>query len=93
MRYYHDGHGCIVLLSDRVVVQLSIGSLDEMIRKAKDDASGVAGGMPAFTPYTMDDGCGLMHMTQGNIFAFRSSRILTGDRGDLDRALGSDLTL
>lgn len=37
-------------------------------------------------PYTMDDGCGLMHMTQGNIFAFRSSRILTGDRSDLDRA-------
>lgn len=87
MRYYLEGHGGSVLLSDQVIVQVKTGDIEEMIQNAKDDAYRVAGRMPDFAPYTMDDGCGLLHMTQGNVYAFRPYEIISDDPGDLAKVL------
>ena len=87
MRYYLEGHGGSVLLSDQVVVQVKTGDIEEMIQNAKNDAYRVAGRMPDFAPYTMDDGCGLLEMTQGNVYAFRPYEIISDDPGDLAKVL------
>ena len=34
-----------------------------------------------------DDGCGLLHMTQGNVYAFRPYEIISDDPGDLAKVL------
>lgn len=87
MRYYLEGRGGGVLLSNRVFVDVEINDINEMIRSAEKAAVTVVGSMPDFAPYTMDDGCGLLHMTKSSVFAFSPHEIISDDPRDIAKAL------
>ena len=78
LRYYQNAEGGFVLFSDRVVAIVDVGSIDEMVDKARDEAGTVLGSMPDFAPYNMDDGCGLLHMLNANVYNFRPYEVNTG---------------
>ena len=77
-RYYRNAQDAFVLFSDRVVAFVDAGDFEEMVRKAKREADAVTGSMPDFTPYNMDDGCGMLHMNNAHVFAFRPCGIDNG---------------
>lgn len=83
-RYYLSAQEAFVLFSDRVAAFVDADDIEEMVRKAKREADAVTGSMPDFTPYNMDDGCGILHMNNAHVFAFRPFEI---DNGSLLSAL------
>lgn len=70
MRYYMNETDGVVLYSDCVGVMVHTGGIDAMLEEAADCAGDVAGRMPDFSPYNMDDGGGLVCM-QSSAFCFR----------------------
>ena len=84
--YFQDGTGGLVLLSDQVVVPVKTGTLAAMAGRAKSEAEKVLSEMPDFEPLEMDDGTGLLHMCNGNVYGFRPFSI-TEDGVSLARAL------
>ena len=86
-RYYINGKGGMVLLSDTVVAKVDVGKIGAMIQSAMDEASAVTGSMPDFAPYDMDDGCGMLHMCNASVFGFREIGLTEDARGSLSFAL------
>lgn len=70
-RYYCGTKNGQVLLSDTVIAKVNTGTVKAMIEDALHQADTVTGSMPDFTPYDMDDGCGILHMCNVYVAAFR----------------------
>lgn len=83
-RYYRNAQDAFVLFSDRVVSFVEADTIEEMVRMAIREADDVTDNMPDFAPYSMDDHCGMLHMTNAHVFAFRPFGI---DNGSLVPAL------
>lgn len=86
-RYYLNGEDGMVLLSDTVIAKVETDTIGSMIEAALEEASTVTGSMPDFAPYDMDDGCGMLHMCNANVFGFSESRLTEDARGSLTFAL------
>lgn len=86
-RYYLNGEDGMVLLSNNVIAKVETGMIGAMIEAAMEEASTVTGSMPDFAPYDMDDGCGMLHMCNANVFGFSESRLTEDARGSLMFAL------
>ena len=77
MRYYRNGREAIALFSDYVGVMLDAAPVKDVIEAAESARCAVLGSMPDFTPYNMDDGCGLVMMTDA-VFGFRPYGVASG---------------
>lgn len=86
-RYYLNGEDGIVLLSNTVIAKVETGTIGSMIEAAMEEASTVTGSMPDFAPYDMDDGCGMLHICNADVFGFSESRLTEDARGSLTFAL------
>lgn len=86
-RYYLNEEDGMVLLSDTIVAKVDVGEIGAMIQSAMDEASAVTGSMPDFAPYDMDDGCGMLHMCNANVFGFSEIGLTEDARGSLSFAL------
>ena len=71
VRFYTDAGSGFVLLSDRVFAVTEGGDPEDMIRQAHGQATVVNYSMSDFTPFDMDDDCGLLQMDVAKVYAFR----------------------
>ena len=86
-RYYLNGEDGMVLLSNTVIAKVETGTIGAMIEAAMEEASTVTGSMPDFAPYDMDDGCGMLHICNANVFGFSEVGLSVDSRGTLVFAL------
>lgn len=71
VRFYVEARDGFVLFSDRVFAFADDGSPDDMVERAQKEVNAVMSAMPDFEPLDMDDGCGLLHMSNAKVYAFR----------------------
>lgn len=90
MMYYVNKSEPVTLLSERcaIIVHSKCSEMDEIMKVSDRQARNVTNSMPDFSKYMMDDGCGIVWLTNGDAIVFIPKETMNGkDDVPLETAL------